>query len=339
MTANFESRTFVSKNAKIASVTFAVLLHGVIGVGLANMTMTDDETKKIKPIQVTFVQSPNPPVDNSQDKSDLPKDKPVQKAANTSVQTPKPKAATPTPIPKPQPQTPIKNAPKPQKPAVAQQDVQLKPQIQKPEPQVVKKEPVITKTVKTDVVAQTQKTADIVPQTQVSQPVQPKEVKAVPKTDSTSNDVQSVFKPINTGLDNKRTDTQSSSLGSKNATKSSQTTGQSDTNSKSTGETKSTGSDSKKTPPTGNFNFSSGEAQWAVMPNIVYDADMYSPRGNSVSVTYKVNKDGGIQSVSFNTGDRDLDKQLRSQLMHARFKPFMRDGFAVAGTVTIRLNL
>lgn len=59
-----------------------------------------------------------------------------------------------------------------------------------------------------------------------------------------------------------------------------------------------------------------------------------------VNAVLHVNKKGGVTRVDgVNTGDKNLDWYIIKALKRAQLKPFMKDGVAVKGEITIRIHL
>lgn len=329
MTTHFESQPLISQNTQIKTAIFVLILHGLLALGIANMPAVHEPVKKIKPIEVTFV--------------DIPK------VLEPVVQEPQPK-----PEPKIEPKVepkPVKPQPKPQTPPpkkVVQQpkiEPKIEPKVEpkpKPKPKPIidevvppKVEPVITSKVTTTVKSDYQE-----PKPAEIKPVETKKTD-VAKADDKPSDPQPIVKSTpkadpkpatsNTSDDSKKTSDINKSDTNKKVDK--------DSNTKNNSDKQDNSDKQSKTPPKGDFTFSSSEAIWITKPRLSYDPDVHNPSSTSVKVTFKVDANGTVKSVSFKTGDRDLDRELKSGLMRAKFKPFMKDGFAVAGTVTITLSL
>ena len=88
-------------------------------------------------------------------------------------------------------------------------------------------------------------------------------------------------------------------------------------------------------------NFTASAANWSSAPNFSFP-DRAARRAHSgdtlnVVLVLKVNKQGGIDSVRVaqSSGNAALDKEAQRQVRSGKFKPFMKNGAAVVGNVTL----
>ena len=88
-------------------------------------------------------------------------------------------------------------------------------------------------------------------------------------------------------------------------------------------------------------NFTASNANWSSAPNINFP-DRAARRAHSgdtlnVVLVLRVNKQGGIDSVRIaqSSGNAILDKEAQRQVLSGKFKPFMKNGAAVVGNVTL----
>ena len=88
-------------------------------------------------------------------------------------------------------------------------------------------------------------------------------------------------------------------------------------------------------------NFTASNANWSSAPNFNFP-DRAARRAHSgdtfnVVLVLRVNKQGGIDSVRIaqSSGNAILDKEAQRQVRSGKFKPFMKDGAAVVGNVTL----
>lgn len=88
-------------------------------------------------------------------------------------------------------------------------------------------------------------------------------------------------------------------------------------------------------------NFTASNANWASAPNFSFP-DRAARRAHSgdtfnVVLVLRVNKQGGIDSVRIaqSSGNAILDKEAQRQVRSGKFKPFMKNGAAVVGNVTL----
>lgn len=90
--------------------------------------------------------------------------------------------------------------------------------------------------------------------------------------------------------------------------------------------------------------FDESDASWAVAPRVSFpsQAKQGVKPGDTLVVllTLKVNKQGGIDSVSLaqSSGNRVLDQAAQRQIKTGKLKPFMRDGVPVVGNVTLPIR-
>lgn len=88
-------------------------------------------------------------------------------------------------------------------------------------------------------------------------------------------------------------------------------------------------------------NFTASNANWSSAPNFSFP-DRAARRAHSgdifnVVLVLRVNKQGGIDSVRIaqSSGNAILDKEAQRQVRSGKFKPFMKNGAAVVGNVTL----
>ena len=88
-------------------------------------------------------------------------------------------------------------------------------------------------------------------------------------------------------------------------------------------------------------NFTASNANWSSAPNFNFP-DRAARRAHSgdtfnVVLVLRVNKQGGIDSVRIaqSSGNAILDKEAQRQVRSGKFKPFMKNGAAVVGNVTL----
>ncbi|WP_274903481.1 energy transducer TonB [Psychrobacter sp. DAB_AL62B] len=88
-------------------------------------------------------------------------------------------------------------------------------------------------------------------------------------------------------------------------------------------------------------NFTASAANWSSAPNFSFP-DRAARRAHSgdtlnVVLVLRVNKQGGIDSVRVaqSSGNAALDKEAQRQVRSGKFKPFMKNGAAVVGNVTL----
>lgn len=88
-------------------------------------------------------------------------------------------------------------------------------------------------------------------------------------------------------------------------------------------------------------SFSSSEAKWASKPRFDYPdrvlKDISSNNSYTVVILFKVNKQGGITSVSLSSssGNIFIDKDALNQSRRGSFKPFTKDGVPRIGEVKL----
>ncbi|WP_367105316.1 energy transducer TonB [uncultured Psychrobacter sp.] len=90
--------------------------------------------------------------------------------------------------------------------------------------------------------------------------------------------------------------------------------------------------------------FNESDARWAAAPSLSFPsrAERGARPGDSFTVllTLRVNKQGGVDNVSLaqSSGNRVLDQEAQRQVRTGRFVPFMKDGVAVVGNVTLPIT-
>lgn len=97
----------------------------------------------------------------------------------------------------------------------------------------------------------------------------------------------------------------------------------------------------------------SSNASWAIKPNFVasprffecvYDEEgkLVKPCPKKYEMTFllQVNKEGYVESVqiSKSSGESMIDRRFARDIKRARFKPFMKEGQAIAGLVTLPIT-
>lgn len=88
-------------------------------------------------------------------------------------------------------------------------------------------------------------------------------------------------------------------------------------------------------------NFTASAANWASTPNFSFPnrtaRNARSGETFTVVLTLRVNKQGGIDSVSVakSSGNTALDKEAQRQVRSGKFKPFTKNGAPVVGNVTL----
>ena len=91
-------------------------------------------------------------------------------------------------------------------------------------------------------------------------------------------------------------------------------------------------------------SFSSSEAKWASKPRFDYPdrvlKDISSNNSYTVVILFKVNKQGGITSVSLSSssGNIFIDKDALNQSRRGSFKPFTKDGVPRIGEVKLPIT-
>lgn len=340
----------LSKRVQIGIILFVLILHGLIAIGIVNMSSTQP-VFVAQPIQVSFIHAnsslhntatpsdnlPNPPAapQASQKAAPAPKpaaaDKPIKQQSvskqltNHKQLTNQQPANQPNPSPKSSDTiTPIH---KTANPAIDGHAV-IKPANQSnASDNVIQNKPIQNNTTQqnsptiNDVNTNTSNVSTSnVPATSPAD--------HTPQSQRTLSDSNQLIQSTQLGDDLANHTQATSQNQAKTASQDNSTNQKTQTNQKA--------QTSDKTP-TSDFAFESSEALWQYKPNLSYDSQLYNPKGDRVSVTFKVDNQGNVKSISFDTGDRQLNKELRRQLMRAKFKPFVRDGVAVSGTVNISL--
>lgn len=91
-------------------------------------------------------------------------------------------------------------------------------------------------------------------------------------------------------------------------------------------------------------NFTANNASWASKPRFEFPrrAERSARPGDTLNVglSLRVNKQGGIESVSLvrSSGNPTLDKEAQSQVRSGKFKPFTKDGVPRVGNVTFTVS-
>ncbi len=347
------SGDLISNQTKFFAIGSVLGLHLVAGFALVSMDMAElKKPKKITPIQVSFVE----PVTKAAPVIDS-----VQAYTTDSASDVAAAAMTPKHTPKTQ-HIPKSGAPKNSEPAIKQPIIQPPPNNTPPKTDTSKSNAPKSDTVKMDVPNHTQTPSFSQSNTsQLTVPPLMDDVssKTPPANAPTGDDAKNANNANNKSNTNSKNnaDSPSGAQHGKNSNQSNEGAGNkldsksgnkdNSGSSQGGGQKPPAGADDNANKPAGaknldNVQFSAGEVSWVNKPSLSYDADMYSPKHKQVSVTYKVNKNGGVESVSFSTfstGDKDLDRVLKAQLKKAKFKPFTREGQAVSGSVTVSFQL
>lgn len=91
-------------------------------------------------------------------------------------------------------------------------------------------------------------------------------------------------------------------------------------------------------------NFSSSDANWVSRPNFNFPdrarRNAQSGDAFSVGLVLRVNKQGGIDSVSLarSSGNIVLDREAQRQVRSGKFRPFTKDNVPVVGNLTLTIN-
>ena len=92
------------------------------------------------------------------------------------------------------------------------------------------------------------------------------------------------------------------------------------------------------------ISFTAGNASWASTPNFSFPsrAERGASSGDTftVGLLFRVNKQGGIESVSVSrsSGNPFIDKAAIQQARQGKFKPFTKDGVPRVGNVTLSVS-
>lgn len=341
------SGDLISNQTKLFAVAAVLGIHAIAGFVFVQMDIKQLEPpKKITPIQISFVE----PVTKAAPVIDSVQAYTTDSASDVAAAAMTPKhAAKAQHIPK-------SGAPKNSEPTIKQPIIQPPPNNTPPKTDTSKSNAPKSDTVKMDVPNHTQTPSFSQSNTsQLTVPPLMDDVssKTPPANAPTGDDAKNANNKSNANSKN-NADSPSGAQYGKNSNQSNEGAGnKSDSksgnkdnggSSQGGGQKPPAGADGNANKPAGaknldNVQLSAGEVSWVNKPSLSYDADMYSPKHKQVLVTYKVNKNGGVESVSFSTGDKDLDRLLRNQLKKAKFKPFIREGQAVSGTVTVSFQL
>lgn len=333
-----------SKQTQMFVLGLVLSLHFGAGVLLAHMDVSQTvDIQKITPIEVSFIEVAKPkPVVQEVPEPVVSKTKPLHNVqvneAQPAFDNPPPTPAAPKPTSKMEMASQEPTKPNPPKPEIAKiepvpvapKQVENIPSVQTNTVVAVNNLPsasdfVVKETVKVKEVdkAQEMPMASNAPK---ANPVSRAQGPAVSPTvsNTVAQEAKKDGKSADGSQDNHKQTAQHSTATAKDEQKASSV---------------NVANEKPKSTPPANVQFSVGEVAWEHKPILSYDADMFSPRRKEVEVTYKVNQHGDVESVHFSTGDRDLDRLLRNQLKKAKFKPFIREGQAVSGTVTVSFRL